>query len=56
MENNGHSAKVRFLLGYITWLQVHANLEDLLNACAVIIKTNFEQGEMLHQDYQTLGS
>ena len=43
--NNGHSAKVRLWLGYIT----------LLHIPAMFNKTSFEQRGVLHQDYYHLG-
>ena len=40
MDNNGHSTKVRFCFGYITWAHIYAKFEnDLLNTSAIICKT-----------------
>ena len=59
MKNNWHSAQLRFQLGHIIWIHIHASFEDVLNTPAVISKTSIKQRRvlyqgqmMLYQDYQ----
>ena len=53
MKNNYHCAKMKFCLGHISSVHIHAKFQkDLLNTLAVISTTGFEQRKLFHQDYK----
>ena len=53
---NEHFAKVRHLLGHITWVHIRAMFEeDLLNSSVVICKINFIQSGILHKTISHFG-